>query len=156
MRIKEIKEPREGMIYKDHMTEWLLLTGGYSFEMDGTDHSHQFVSYSVETGEERTHFNDCVAGLKLIGALGITHRIEDGKLVEIDRQKVDVDTIIKLDTEPIAVLTREYHLNGEQKFDMLFNDGATDEGVCGYYLNDKTFWSVKGILGVTHEIVGGK
>lgn len=108
-------------------------------------------------------------GSKLIGKLGITHRIEDGKLVEIPREDLVVDDIVEyLDFDGFKVtaviaslitgMTRE-----DSQYGFITNDGNFDESSLfekeeiGEDSGTFTYTPKKiGILGVTHEFVNDR
>lgn len=106
---------------------------------------------------------------ELIGKLGITHRIEDGKLVEIPREDLVVDDIVEyLDCDGFKVtaviaslitgMTRE-----DSQYGFITNDGNFDESSLfekeeiGEDSGTFTYTPKKiGILGVTHEFVNDR
>lgn len=148
MKLVEIKDIRVGQIYNYHNILYLIkdklkddefITTSYYFE-----HSLENTVYYEEFA---THYKDSILfkSCTLIGKLGITHRIEDGKLVEIPRTaEFQIDDIVKVDwkdkTDTDLDVIRAVFTSGAVTYfdpDFLYNDQIKKVG----------------IFGVTHEFV---
>lgn len=152
MNLVEIKDIRVGQIYnyrnilyliKDKLKDDEFITTSY--------YSKHSLENTVYYEEFATHYKDSILfkSCTLIGKLGITHRIEDGKLVEIPRtaefQIDDVcceanskNTIFVIDA--IDAYGREALFLFDEKRNRHFPQGVEKVG----------------IFGVTHEFVNDR
>lgn len=88
MNLVEIKDVRVGQIYNYHNILYLIKDKLKDDEFITTSYySKHSLENTVYYEEFATHCKDSILfkSCTLIGKLGITHRIEDGKLVEIPR-----------------------------------------------------------------------
>lgn len=180
MKLVEIKDVRPGQIrkviafnqWKDEKEFEVLAV----IEASGLGEYAEFDTYAefydiktkqlIEDDSEELRFYE---NGELIGKLGITHRIEDGKLVEIPREDLVVDDIVEyLDFDGFKVtaviaslitgMTRE-----DSQYGFITNDGNFDESSLfekeeiGEDSGTFTYTPKKiGILGVTHEFVNDR
>lgn len=88
---------------------------------------------------------------RLIGKLGITHRTEDGKLVEIPHAtEFEVDDIVRHENGKTGVIVKINNVGFAIGYEYSINCGS--EG-----FNDTFEYLTKiGILGVTHEFVNDR
>lgn len=88
----------------------------------------------------------------LVGFLGITHKIEDGRLVEIERKEFEIDDIV------------EYN---DKKYIITYANRNSTEDYSIYYINEvdnlenktvasSTDFKKLGILGVNYEFINNK
>ena len=136
MKLVEIKDVRVGQVWKADKDVLYIVS----------DYNKPFVpsSISIESFES--------AGLQnrytIIGKLGITHRIENGKLTEIPRTSdYQIDDIIKVDWKDKA----------DTELDVV--RAVFTNGVVAYFNLDflyKEQIKKVGILGVTHELVNDR
>ena len=88
----------------------------------------------------------------LVGFLGITHKIEDGRLVEIERKKFEADDIVEYNNE---------------KYIITYANRAGNEDYSIYYINEidnlenqtvasSTDLKKLGTLGVNYEFINNK
>lgn len=139
MKLVEIKDTRVGQVLKSDKDILYIVS----------DYNKPFVpsSISIESFES--------AGLKntytIIGKLGITHRIEDGKLVEIPHTtEFEVDDIVRHENGKTGVIVKINNVGFAIGYEYSINCGS--EG-----FNDTFEYLTKiGILGVTHEFVNDR
>lgn len=94
MQIKKITEPRVGFVYKHKDTgEWFHIGMNPYYEDQIEDMA--VMCHFTEDGYQRPLSYDAISEYELIGALNITHRIEDGKPVEIPRGEIEVGDVIE-------------------------------------------------------------
>lgn len=154
MKLVEIKDIREGQIYERSRCIFVVMrrSGIDSVVLRLYCHNRKPEpnnAYEAEAMHEvRTDaLNDC----QLIGKLGITHRIEGKKLIEIPpvfkRQKINIDDIVKVikDGSFPWVVDTTYNAGKYTRYISLLS----------YHDNDFSEDEVEkiGILGVTHEFV---
>ena len=149
MNLVEIKDIRVGQIYNYHNILYLIKNKLKDDEFITTSYySKHSLENTVYYEEFATHYKDSnlFKSCTLIGKLGITHRIEDGKLVEIPRTaKFQIDdvcceansknTIFVIDA--IDAYGREALFLFDEKRNRHFPQGVEKVG----------------IFGVTHEFV---
>ena len=150
--------------YRPKLTSWRKRTGAHNFAVSLYCHNHKPApndAYEEQSTRERNvaTFDDC----EIIGKIGITHRIEDGKLVEIPRTaEFQIDDVcytlsfyntasphfdIGVDFEDIIFVidNMDTYENGT----LLLFDARGNE-----YRPDDV--EKIGILGVTHEFVNDR
>ncbi len=171
MKLVEIKDVRVGQIW-DNGNNFLIITGFSEYEPEMV-HSVTYVPedkpITLKSGKKvaglmySSTSKNSLEGSKLIGKLGITHRIEDGKLVEIPRTaEFQIDDVcytlsfyntasphfdIGVDFEDIIFVidNMDTYENGT----LLLFDARGNE-----YRPDDV--EKIGILGVTHEFVNDR
>lgn len=97
------------------------------------------------------------AKCRLIGKLGITHRVDDGRLVEIPREaEFQIDDVVKFKWDPrLYVINREIDFGIKETHPDNSCFEATNELYGSRQLVDFELKRV-GILGVTHEFVNDR
>lgn len=159
MKLVEIKDVRPGQVWKDDES-YLVLIGT---DLKGTWYNSKGVS--CMGGMELCDTVHC----KLTGFLGITHRIEGNRLVEIPRESLIIDDVVEyldFDGFPVkgvicAVITAM--VAEETQYEFITEDGKVDDSSLfdreeiredsGIY----TYTPQKiGILGVTHEFINDR
>lgn len=162
MKLVEIKDVRVGQIW-DNGNNFLIITGFSEHEPEMV-HSVTYVPedkpITLKSGKKvaglmySSTSKNSLEGSKLIGKLGITHRIEDNRLVEIPpvfkEQKINTDDIVKIledDSCPWVVVTT-YNAKKYKRYISLlsYHDSHFSENEV-----EKI-----GILGVTHEFVNDR
>lgn len=162
MKLVEIKDVRTGQIW-DNGNNFLIITGFSEYEPEMV-HSVTYVPedkpITLKSGKKvaglmySSTSKNSLEGSKLIGKLGITHRIEDNRLVEIPpvfkEQKINTDDIVKIledDSCPWVVVTT-YNAKKYKRYISLlsYHDSHFSENEV-----EKI-----GILGVTHEFVNDR
>ncbi len=162
MKLVEIKDVRTGQIW-DNGNNFLIITGFSEYEPEMV-HSVTYVPedkpITLKSGKKvaglmySSTSKNSLEGSKLIGKLGITHRIEDNRLVEIQpvfkEQKINTDDIVKIledDSCPWVVVTT-YNAKKYKRYISLlsYHDSHFSENEV-----EKI-----GILGVTHEFVNDR
>lgn len=104
----------------------------------------QIIQENIETIRNETH---------IIGFFGITHKLEDGKLIEIERKEFEIDDVV------------EFH-NMKGNYAVLVRETMGENG-CYYFNNVVSITQYRkdnvneyirkiGILGVTHEFINNK
>lgn len=166
MKLVEIKDVRVGQIW-DNGNNFLIITGFSEYEPEMV-HSVTYVPedkpITLKNGKKVTGLmfsstsRNLLAGLKLIGKLGITHRIEDGKLVEIPRTaEFQIDDVVKFKwCDPrLYVINREIDFGIKESHPNNACFEATNDLYGSRQLVDFELKRV-GILGVTHEFVNDR
>lgn len=160
MKLAEIKNVRHGQVWERDRCLFVIeqRTGVHNFAVSLYCHNHKPAphdAYEELSMRERNinTFNDC----KIIGKIGITHRIEGNKLIEIPRSDgFKVDDVVKFKWDP-----RLYVINREIDFGIkeTHPDNSCFEATHGLYGSRQMVdFELKrvGILGVTHEFVNDK
>ena len=159
MKLVEIKDVRVGQIW-DNGNDFLIITGFSEYEPEMV-HSVTYVPenkpITLKNGKKVTGLmysstsKNSLEGSKLIGKLGITHRIEDGKLVEIPHAtEFEVDDIVRHENGKTGVIVKINNVGFAIGYEYSINCGS--EG-----FNDTFEYLTKiGILGVTHEFVNDR
>lgn len=155
MKLVEIKDVRIGQVWKEDDNDIFIITGFSEYEPEMI----HCISYIPEDKPITLKNGKKITGLvysstsknlleksTLIGKLGITHRIEDGKLVEITREYFQVDDVVTLADGSKWVLLHK------QKFrKRCFDSICLEEVQCAGIFIDKS--TKIGTIGITHEIV---
>ncbi len=171
MKLVEINDVRVGQVWKNKK-EMITIDSFYD------DEEIQISAYNLSGKEIDMDYDDFEGMIdidavkqnyKLIGKLGITHRIEGNRLLEIPREDLVVDDVVEyLDFDGFKVtaviaslitgMTRE-----DSQYGFITNDGNFDESSLfekeeiGEDSGIFTYIPKKiGILGVTHEFVNDK
>ncbi len=166
MKLVEIKDVRVGQIW-DNGNNFLIITGFSEYEPEMV-HSVTYVPenkpITLKNGKKVTGLmysstsKNSLEGSKLIGKLGITHRIEDGKLVEIPRTaEFQIDDVVKFKwCDPrLYVINREIDFGIKESHPNNACFEATNDLYGSRQLVDFELKRV-GILGVTHEFVNDR
>lgn len=144
MKLVEIKDVRPGQVWINNKT-------GLIHTVD--DLGNLSNAAKAETAKIRDEYLKA-AKCRLIGKIGITHRIEDNRLVEIPpvfkEQKINTDDIVKIledDSCPWVVVTT-YNAKKYKRYISLlsYHDSHFSENEV-----EKI-----GVLGVTHEFVNDR
>lgn len=147
MKIIPITEPREGFIYENNKKLWVLNFVERTTDGNNSEFNAWLVNENITEIKGLWRLDD----YRLIGKLGITHRIEDNKLVEIPRRKIEVGDVFKHKNSENSIIVPTYIKEAE---DMLYFDVI---GSCGLsYTEDehkiKSFYKKIGIMGVNFTI----
>lgn len=166
MKLVEIKDVRVGQIW-DNGNNFLIITGFSEYEPEMV-HSVTYVPenkpITLKNGKKVTGLmysstsKNSLEGSKLIGKLGITHRIEDGKLVEIPRTaEFQIDDVVKFKwCDPrLYVINRKIDFGIKESHPNNACFEATNDLYGSCQLVDFELKRV-GILGVTHEFVNDR
>lgn len=166
MKLVEIKDVRIGQIW-DNGNNFLIITGFSEYEPEMV-HSVTYVPedkpITLKSGKKvaglmySSTSKNSLEGSKLIGKLGITHRIEDGKLVEIPRTaEFQIDDVVKFKwCDPrLYVINREIDFGIKESHPNNACFEATNDLYGSRQLVDFELKRV-GILGVTHEFVNDR
>ena len=150
MKLVEINDVRAGQVLERDRCIFVIeeRTGAHNFAVSLYNHNHKPApndAYEWKTMHEKNvaAFDDC----KIIGKIGITHRIEGNRLVEISRKELEIDDIFcRYRDNPQIII----EVNG-------------DNSLTGYSPKEKRLISHVanicykiGILGVTHEFVNDR
>lgn len=164
MKLVEIKDVRVGQIRKN-FDDIILIDAKIP---DGFSHYQAFTEFGGLMNKD-IKLNHKFLDMPIIGKLGITHRIDDGRLVKIPREDLVVDDVVEyLDFDGFKVtaviaslitgMTRE-----DSQYGFITNDGNFDESSLfekeeiGEDSGTFTYTPKKiGILGVTHEFVNDR
>lgn len=157
MKLVEINDVRVGQVLERDRCFFVIedRTGVHNFATTLYCHNHKSApnnAYEALSIRERNiaAFDDC----EIIGKIGITHRIEDNRLVEIPpvfkEQKINTDDIVKIledDSCPWVVVTT-YNAKKYKRYISLlsYHDSHFSENEV-----EKI-----GVLGVTHEFVNDR
>lgn len=159
MKLVEIKDVRPGQVWINDQTRLLHTVD----DLGGLSNTAK-----METVKIRDEYLKA-AKCRLIGKIGITHRIEDNRLVEIPREDLIVDDVVEyLDFDGFTVkavicsvmtaLTAE-----ETQYAFITEDGQSEDTTLfereeiGEDSGIFTYTPKKiGVLGVTHEFVNNK
>jgi hypothetical protein len=159
MKLIEITNNEVGRIYKTN-NKFIIIDESfrkreiyyYTFNYDSNGNSELLANHFI--------LKESLKYCKLIGFINITHKIENNKLVEIERKEFEVDDIIKFKNDRIYVITKTHTcgngFNNNKTFYTLFNGVESWES---FDLTDEYFRenSIKiGIYGVTHKFVNDK
>lgn len=147
MKLVKIKDVRPGQVWINDLT-------GLIHTVDNLGNLSN--TAKTETAKIRDEYLKA-AKCRLIGKIGITHRIEDNRLVDIPRSaEFQTDDVVKFKWDP-----RLYVINREIDFGIkeTHPDNSCFEATNGLYgsrqLVDFELKRV-GILGVTHEFVNDR
>ena len=160
MKLVEIKDVRVGQILERDRCIFVIeeRTGAHNFAVSLYCHNHKPApnnAYEVLSMRERNvaTFNDC----QLIGKIGITHRIEDNRLVEIPRSaEFQTDDVVKFKWDPrLYVINREIDFGIKETHPDNSCFEATNDLYGSRQLVDFELKRV-GTLGVTHEFVNDR
>lgn len=136
MKLVKINNIRAGQIWKNAGHD-LILIESFDEKQDLLELKNFNYDFHITTNFS-TNKNylmlDTWCSYVLIGFLGITHKIEEGTLVEIPREELNLDDIVQFYNDPPRLLTME-----------LMQQMNSSRGLNG--------WSRKGILGVNYEFV---
>ncbi len=164
MKLVEIKDVRVGQIRKNF--DDLILVEAE--KANGFSHYQAFTEFGGFMNKDvKAHYK--FLAMPIIGKIGITHRIEDNRLVEIPREDLIVDDVVEyLDFDGFTVkavicsvmtaLTAE-----ETQYAFITEDGQSEDTTLfereeiGEDSGIFTYTPKKiGILGVTHEFVNDR
>lgn len=161
MKLVEIKDIREGQIYERNRCIFVVMrrSGIDSVVLRLYCHNHKPEpnnAYEAEAMHEVRidALNDC----QLIGKLGITHRIDDNRLVEITRTSgFQTDDVVKFNwSDPrLYVINREIDFGIKESHPDNACFEATNDLYGSRQLVDFELKRV-GILGVTHEFINDR
>lgn len=160
MKLVEIKDVRIGQVWKEDDNDIFIITGFSEYEPEMI-HCVNYVPEDkpiiLKSGKKVTGLlysstsKNMLEESTLIGKLGITHRIEDGRLVEIPRAtEFQVDDVVRHESGKTGVIVKTNNAGFAVGYEYSINCGS--EGV-----NDTFEYLTKiGILGVTHEFVNDR
>ncbi len=147
MKLQKIKDVRVGQIweYKDFLIE---IRPRECFQ--GIYHNGiQTVNLDIDS----SFWDELYKKSKLIGFLGITHKIEDNKLIEMSREEFESDDIIEYQNKIfiIAWVNKE-----ERDYMHIINEQLDRETINLRYSNNYKKVKKLGILGVNYEFINDK
>lgn len=160
MKLVEINNVRSGQVLERDRCIFVIeeRTGVHNFASTIYCHNRKPApndAYEEKSTRERNvaTFDDC----KIIGKIGITHRIEGNKLVEITRATgFQTDDVVKFKWDPrLYVINREIDFGIKKTHPDNSCFEATNDLYGSRQLVDFELKRV-GILGVTHEFVNDK
>lgn len=160
MKLVEINDVRAGQVLERNRCIFVIeeRTGVHNFAVGLYCHNHKPApnnAYEALSIRERNvaTFEDC----KIIGKIGITHRIEGNRLVEIPRfSGFQVDDIVKFKWDPrLYVINREIDFGIKKTHPDNSCFEATNDLYGSRQLVDFELKRI-GILGVTHEFVNDR
>ena len=166
MKLVEIKDVRIGQVWKEDDNDIFIITGFSEYEPEMI-HCVNYVPEDkpiiLKSGKKVTGLlysstsKNMLEESTLIGKLGITHRIEDGRLVEIPRAtEFQVDDVVKFKWDPrLYVINREIDFGIKETHPDNSCFEATNDLYGSRQLVDFELKHV-GILGVTHEFVNDR
>jgi len=145
MKIVEIKEPREGFVYESEDETMVYMGLGQSSSDAPTQHELWMNGGTIFSDD--FVYSNC----KLIGALNITHRIEDAKLVEIPRREVEVGDVFRSPDGMVHIFIVQIY--DDESYDAIgsFCDKCVSISQHKELLIEDGGRKI-GIMGVTHEI----
>ena len=158
MKLREIKQPRVGQVWEAHHNLYVVET------------CEQYITTQVciamVSMYERGRFDckgvkeapDFFVGKRLIGKIGITHKINGFFISEIEKSAgLHVDDVVKFNTPDrrLYVINREIDFGIKEKFPDNTCFEATNDTYGSRELVDFELKKV-GILGITHEFVNDK
>lgn len=149
MKLVKIIDIRPGQVWEEHRNLFLVLNRG-----------NNITARMYERGElvaEGIKYTDEFKDMRLIGKIGITHRIDDDRLVEIPRAAgFQVDDVVKFKWDPrLYVINREIDFGIKETHPDNSCFEATNDLYGSRQLVDFELKRV-GILGVTHEFVNDR
>lgn len=160
MKLVEINDVRVGQVLERDRCIFVVeeRTGVYNFAVTLYCHNHKSApndAYEALATRERnvSAFDDC----KIIGKIGITHHIEDNRLVELPRSAgFQADDVVKFKWDPrLYVINREIDFGIKETHPDNSCFEATNDLYGSRQLVDFELKRV-GILGVTHEFVNDR
>lgn len=160
MKLVKIKDVRVGQVLARDRCIFVIeeRTGAHNFAVSLYCHNHKPASndaYEEQSTRERNvaTFDDC----EIIGKIGITHRIEGNRLLEIPRSAgFQTDDVVKFKWDPrLYVINREIDFGIKKTHPNNSCFEATNDLYGSRQLVDFELKRV-GIFGVTHEFVNDK
>lgn len=147
MKLQKIKDVRVGQIweYKDFLIEVRPRECFQGIYHNGI----QTVNLDIDS----SFWDELYKKSKLIGFLGITHKIEDNKLIEISREEFEIDDIVEYEGNKMPYIIMEENTIDEELW-----LHSNEEDVSGIYkdsMEEEGFKKV-GILGVNYEFINDK
>lgn len=145
MKLREITEPREGFVYETNIGNYIYTTGA-------------FIPVDMK------NFHNPIENEKIIGKLGLTHKIEDGKLVELPRKDIEVGDVFENmhslksfvfeDYEDIFYILKQARIGLDgNKIEWVFDESEKGEDILDFMQEDFELGKKIGILNVTHELI---
>ncbi len=160
MKLVEINDVRVGQVLERDRCIFVIeeRTGAHNFAVSLYCHNHKPApndAYEEQSTRERNvaTFDDC----EIIGKIGITHRIDGDRLIEIPRTAgFQTDDVVKFKWDPrLYVINREIDFGIKETHPDNSCFEATNDLYGSRQLVDFELKRV-GILGVTHEFVNDK
>lgn len=163
MKLVKIKDVRIGQVWKEDDNDIFIITGFSEYEPEMIHCVHYVPEDKpiiLKSGKKVTGLvysstsKNMLEKSTLIGKIGITHRIEDGRLVEIPPlfkdQKINIDDIVKVikDGSFSWLVDTTYNARKYTKYISLLSYHDCD------FSEDEV--EKIGILGVTHEFVNNR
>lgn len=160
MKLVEINDVRVGQVLERDRCIFVIeeRTGAHNFAVSLYCHNHKPApndAYEEQSTRERNvaTFDDC----EIIGKIGITHRIDGDRLIEIPRTAgFQTDDIVKFKWDPrLYVINREIDFGIKKTHPDNSCFEATNDLYGSRQLVDFELKRI-GILGVTHEFVNDR
>jgi hypothetical protein len=160
MKLVEIKDVRLGQVLERDRCIFVIeeRTGAHNFAVSLYCHNHKPApndAYEEQSTRERNvaTFDDC----EIIGKIGITHRIDGDRLIEIPRTAgFQTDDVVKFKWNPrLYVINREIDFGIKKTHPDNSCFEATNDLYGSRQLVDFELKRI-GILGVTHEFVNDR
>jgi len=160
MKLVEIKDVRLGQVLERDRCIFVIeeRTGAHNFAVSLYCHNHKPApndAYEEQSTRERNvaTFDDC----EIIGKIGITHRIDGDRLIEIPRTAgFQTDDVVKFKWDPrLYVINREIDFGIKKTHPDNSCFEATNDLYGSRQLVDFELKRI-GILGVTHEFVNDR
>lgn len=160
MKLVEINDVRVGQVLERDRCIFVIeeRTGAHNFAVSLYCHNHKPApndAYEEQSTRERNvaTFDDC----EIIGKIGITHRIDGDRLIEIPRTAgFQTDDVVKFKWDPrLYVINREIDFGIKKTHPDNSCFEATNDLYGSRQLVDFELKRI-GILGVTHEFVNDR
>lgn len=157
MKLVEIKDVRPGQVWQfgENMCRCFVVERTMKTKTCGTTYQAFDCPTMPEECKGELYIRDYdmpkIPHGKLIGKLDITHRVDDGRLVEIPRSDgFKVDDVVRHESGKTGVIVKTNNAGFAVGYEYSINCGS--EG-----FNDTFEYLTKiGILGVTHEFVNDR
>lgn len=160
MKLVKIKDVRIGQVWKEDDNDIFIITGFSEYEPEMIHCVHYVPEDKpiiLKSGKKVTGLvysstsKNMLEKSTLIGKIGITHRVEGSRLVEIPRHgEFQVDDIVRHQNGKTGVIVKIKNVGFAVGYEYSINCG--DEG-----FNDTFEYLTKiGILGVSHEFANDR
>lgn len=142
MKLVEIKDVRVGQVWKNSHWDLVVIT-----KIDNDIIHIKTWDYDFHSFGEGYHNAEFLKDYRIIGKLGITHKIENNKLVEIPREDFQIDDIFYRYRDNPQIVVEVGEINS------LTGYSPKEKCLMGHIAN---ICCKIGIYGVTHEFVNDR